>query len=89
LATLVANLRDMRVIPFTAYAEGRALYAEKLAVENGYHDGSCDRVGYLASEVFRTVRLVIDPGQACAYKVGELKILEHQVERYIASVIVE
>jgi uncharacterized protein (DUF885 family) len=103
-----------RVIPFTAYAEGWALYAEKLAVEQGYQDDPYDRLGYLTSEIFRAVRLVVDtgihakrwtreqaieymlantgmpekeviseieryivdPGQACAYKVGELKILE-------------
>lgn len=103
-----------RVIPFTAYGEGWALYAEKLTVELGYQDDPYDRLGYLTSEVFRAVRLVVDtgihakrwtreqaieymlantgmpeksviseieryivdPGQACAYKVGELKILE-------------
>jgi uncharacterized protein (DUF885 family) len=111
-----------RVIPFTAYAEGWALYAEKLAVEQGYQEDPYDRLGYLTSEVFRAVRLVVDtgihakrwsreraleymlantgmpekevtaeieryivdPGQACAYKVGELKMLElraHAMER--------
>ncbi len=99
---------------FTAYIEGWALYAERLAAENGYMEGPMDRVGYLSSELFRAARLVVDtgihhkrwnraravaymlentgsseieanseieryvvwPGQACAYKIGQLKILE-------------
>jgi len=103
-----------KVIPFTAYTEGWALYAERLAAENGFEEGPYDRMGYLTAEIFRAVRLVVDtgihakhwtreqaldymlantgmprgdvvaeieryivdPGQACAYKVGQLKILE-------------
>ena len=102
-----------RVIPFTAYVEGWALYAERLALENGFHPTPFDRLGALQAEVFRAVRLVVDtgihakrwtreqaieymkqntgmpetdvvaeieryivmPGQACAYKVGQLAIL--------------
>jgi uncharacterized protein (DUF885 family) len=102
-----------KVIPFTAYAEGWALYAEKLAHEYGFLDDPYSELGYLQSEIFRAVRLVVDtgihfkrwtrekaiqymsdhtgsnekevvseieryivmPGQACAYKVGELKIV--------------
>jgi uncharacterized protein (DUF885 family) len=103
-----------RVIPFTAFTEGWALYAERLAAEEGVHPTPYDRLGQLVAEVFRAVRLVVDtgihakrwtrekaidymvrntgmpetdviaeieryivnPGQACAYKVGQLKILE-------------
>ena len=102
-----------KVIPFTAYVEGWALYAEKLAREYGFMDDPYSELGYLQSEIFRAVRLVVDtgihykhwtrekaikymkehtgspdkevvaeieryivmPGQACAYKVGELKIV--------------
>ncbi|MBN1667510.1 MAG: DUF885 domain-containing protein [Anaerolineales bacterium] len=103
-----------RMVPFTAYAEGWALYAEKLAREQGaYQDDPYGELGYLDSELFRAVRLVVDtgihhkrwtrqqaidymmahvgqaeesiiseveryivmPGQACAYKVGEIKIV--------------
>ena len=103
-----------RVLPFTAYAEGWGLYAERLAYENGFHQDAFDSLGALQAELFRAVRLVVDtgihrkhwtrqqaidymaantgipetkvvteieryivnPGQACAYKVGQLKILE-------------
>jgi uncharacterized protein (DUF885 family) len=103
-----------KLVPFTAYGEGWALYAEKLAYENGFFEDPYSRLGYLESELFRAVRLVVDtgihhkrwsrekaiaymrehigqpiesitteveryivfPGQACAYKMGELKIVE-------------
>ncbi|HEY46225.1 MAG: hypothetical protein AMJ88_10075 [Anaerolineae bacterium SM23_ 63] len=103
-----------KFIPFTAYVEGWALYAEKIAREFGFFDDPYSELGYLESELFRAVRLVVDtgihqkrwtreqaiaymdehlgqpiestiteveryiviPGQACAYKIGELKIVE-------------
>lgn len=102
------------VIPFTAYGEGWALYAEQLAWEAGYEKNPLDNLGRLQAEMFRAVRLVVDtgihaqrwtreqaieymlantgmaeveviaeieryfvmPGQALAYKVGMIKILE-------------
>jgi len=102
-----------RIIPFTAFIEGWALYAERLALEQGFHPTRMDRLGALVAENFRAVRLVVDtgihakrwtraqaietmrsatgmpetdvvaeieryivsPGQACAYKVGQLEIL--------------
>lgn len=101
------------MIPFTSYMEGWALYAEHLALENGFQPTAFDSLGALQAELFRAVRLVVDtgihqdrwtrqqaidymaantgmglpavtteveryivmPGQACAYKVGELEIL--------------
>jgi len=103
-----------RVIPFTAFIEGWALYAERLAAEQGFEPTPLDRIGQLQAELFRAVRLVVDtgiharrwtreqaidwmlqntgmgeievtaeieryivmPGQACAYKIGQMKLLE-------------
>jgi uncharacterized protein (DUF885 family) len=102
-----------RLIPFNAFVEGWALYAERLAAEQGLHPTPLDRVGQLVAELFRAVRLVVDtgihaerwtreeaiawmrghtgmpetdvvaeveryvvnPGQACGYKLGQLEIL--------------
>jgi uncharacterized protein (DUF885 family) len=103
-----------RVIPFTAFMEGWALYAEHLAKELGYLNDPFDDLGRLQAEMLRAVRLVvdtglhakqwrreqaidymmamtglgetevtaeverylIDPGQALAYKVGMIRIME-------------
>jgi uncharacterized protein (DUF885 family) len=103
-----------RILPFTAFAEGWGLYAEHLALENGFQQDAYDSLGALQADLYRAVRLVVDtgihrdhwtreqaiaymvkntgldsskvvteieryiviPGQACAYKVGELKILQ-------------
>ena len=104
-----------KVIPFTAYAEGWALYCEWLAKQVGWYENDpFGDLGRLQAELFRAVRLVVDtgihakrwtreqaiaymrertgmgekevkaeieryivaPGQACAYKVGMLKIQE-------------
>jgi uncharacterized protein (DUF885 family) len=104
-----------KVIPFTAYAEGWALYTEWLAKQAGWYDKDpFGDLGRLRDELFRAVRLVVDtgihakhwtreqaitymrdktgmgekevkseieryivnPGQACAYKVGMMKIQE-------------
>lgn len=115
---IAQELEDMpifrRFAPFTAYVEGWALYAERLAFETGFLTDPYDNIGRLQAELFRAVRLVVDtgihakrwsrqeaidymiantgmaesdviseieryivmPGQACAYKVGMMKILE-------------
>jgi uncharacterized protein (DUF885 family) len=104
-----------KIIPFTAYQEGWALYTEWLAKEAGWYEGNpFGDLGRLQAELFRAVRLVVDtgihakhwtreqaitymrdktgmgekevtaeieryivnPGQACAYKIGMLKIQE-------------
>ncbi|MEY2487693.1 MAG: hypothetical protein QOH39_3341 [Verrucomicrobiota bacterium] len=107
-----------KVIPFTAYMEGWALYSEWLAKEAGWYEAApFGDLGRLQGELFRAVRLVVDtgihakrwpraqaidymrektgmgekevtseieryivtPGQACAYKVGMLKIQELRI----------
>lgn len=103
-----------RVAYFVAYGEGWGLYAESLGYEMGLYEDPYDRMGQLAYDMWRAVRLVVDtgmhykgwsrdkaiayfkanapkteqdivneidryigtPGQALAYKIGQLKILE-------------
>lgn len=103
------------ILPFTVYAEGWALYTERLMAELGlYQNDPFGDLGRLQAELFRAIRLVVDtglhhkrwtreqaiaymsgnagmaksdveseieryivmPGQACAYKVGMMKLLE-------------
>jgi uncharacterized protein (DUF885 family) len=103
-----------KILPFSAYDEGWAVYAERLGWEMGFENDPLDNLGRLQAEMFRAVRLVVDtgihrkhwtreqsiaymrektgmadsevvseveryfvlPGQALAYKIGMLKILE-------------
>ncbi len=89
----------------SAHAEGWALYAERLAIDNGWYEGDPHSLlGALDAQLFRARRLVVDtglhakrwtreyainygigaqeveryvsnPGQACAYMIGMLRIL--------------
>ena len=103
-----------RVARYTAYSEGWALYAERLAREMGFYRDPYSNFGRIARELWRATRLVTDtgihafrwsrrkaidyllqnsphpegacvaavdrycamPGQATAYSIGMLKILE-------------
>jgi len=51
-----------KVSTFTAHAEGWALYAEKLAREQGFYKTAYSRIENLWSELFRAGRLVVDTG---------------------------
>ncbi len=88
-----------KVLPFTAYMEGWALYAEWLGSELGvYKDDPFSDLGRLQAEMFRAVRLVVDTGihaqrwtrqQAIDYMVGKTGMPEGEVvaeiERYIVD----
>jgi uncharacterized protein (DUF885 family) len=117
----IATMQERKDIPdfrryegSTAFIEGWALYAERLAREMGFYQENFSEYGRLTFAIWRAARLVVDtgihfyrwsrdrsiqycrehtgledheievevdryiamPGQALAYKIGELKILE-------------
>jgi uncharacterized protein (DUF885 family) len=52
-----------RMLQFSAYTEGWALYAQQVADEIGvFEDDPFGRIGYLQSELFRAARIVVDTG---------------------------
>ena len=80
----------------SAFTEGWALYAERLAIEAGLVTDPYDMIGSLQSELFRAVRLVVDTGihskrwtreEAIKYMMdnaGQVKsAAESEIERYI------
>ncbi len=98
--------REAMLGRITAFGEGWGLYAERLAVEEGWYEGDPEGLlDALDSQLFRARRLVVDtglhakgwtrqqaidygmpvseveryvvlPGQACAYMIGQLKLVE-------------
>ena len=88
-----------KVMPFNAYAEGWALYAERIAkTDMGiYADDPLGDLGRLQAEMFRAVRLVVDTGlhakrwsreQAIAYMVEKTGMSEAEVTREIERYVV-
>jgi uncharacterized protein (DUF885 family) len=52
-----------RLVQFSAYTEGWALYAERVADELGvYENNPAGKLGLLQSELFRAARIVVDTG---------------------------
>jgi uncharacterized protein (DUF885 family) len=87
-----------RVLPFTAYAEGWALYAERLTWELGFEKDPLDNLGRLRDEMMRAVRLVVDSGihykhwtreQAIQYMMENTGMAESdvtaEIERYFVA----
>ena len=85
-----------KVLPFTAFAEGWALYSERLAWEAGFQKQPLDNLGRLQAEMFRAVRLVVDSGmhykhwsreQSIAYMLEKTGMSETdvvaEIERYL------
>jgi uncharacterized protein (DUF885 family) len=81
---------------FTAFSEGWALYAERVAWEMGYQEDPYDNLGRLQAELFRAVRLVVATGihakrwtreEAIDYMLENTGIAESdvvsEIERYI------
>jgi uncharacterized protein (DUF885 family) len=99
----IATQRELEGVPefrkqtgFTAYSEGWALYAERVAWELGFQEDPYDNLGRLQAELFRAVRLVVDTGihskrwtreQAIEYMLINTGMAESdvvaEIERYI------
>jgi uncharacterized protein (DUF885 family) len=88
-----------KVLPFNAYAEGWALYAERLArTDMGIYDNDpLGDLGRLQAEMFRAVRLVVDTGmhakrwsreQAITYMIDNTGMTEAEVTREIERYVV-
>ncbi len=87
-----------KMLGFTAFSEGWALYSERVAAEAGFQPTPLDDLGRLQAEMFRAVRLVVDTGlhhkrwnreQAIAYMLektgmGETDVTA-EIERYIVN----
>lgn len=59
---LTSAPRKLRTTHFTAFVEGWALYAERLAKDYDYYSDPYIDLGRLQAELFRAVRLVVDTG---------------------------
>lgn len=88
-----------KVLPFGAYAEGWALYAERVAkVDMGlYSEDPLGDLGRLQAEMFRAVRLVVDTGmharrwsreQSIDYMIEKTGMTRDEVTREIERYVV-
>jgi uncharacterized protein (DUF885 family) len=97
---LIENVPLLRkALPFSAYAEGWALYAERIAkTDMGFYDQDpLGDLGRLQAEMFRAVRLVVDTGmhakrwsreQAIEYMIAKTGMTEAEVTREIERYVV-
>ena len=85
-----------RFLPFEAYTEGWAMYAEQLGHEMMQSENVQDRIGLLQSDLFRTARMMADIGihhkkwlrdQAISFMEENTTLTteeaQHEVDRYI------
>ena len=88
-----------KVLPFSAFAEGWALYAERVAkIDMGFYDTDpLGDLGRLQAEMFRAVRLVVDTGmhakhwsreQSIEYMVAKTGMTAAEVTREIERYVV-
>jgi uncharacterized protein (DUF885 family) len=99
-AQLIEGVPVLRkVLPFNAYAEGWALYAERIAkTDMGLYDQDpLGDLGRLQAEMFRAVRLVVDTGmhakrwsreESIDYMVAKTGMTEAEVTREIERYVV-
>jgi len=86
-----------RQVYISAYGEGWALYAERLGVEMGIYETPFEMMGMLSFQMWRAVRLVVDPGMhalgwsrelAQDFMRANTAIADHEItteiDRYIA-----
>lgn len=91
------ELADFRRLYISAFGEGWGLYCERLGDEMGMYETPYERMGMLSFQMWRAVRLVVDPGihefgwtreQAQDYLRENTAIAEHEIvteiDRYIS-----
>jgi uncharacterized protein (DUF885 family) len=99
IATELDHLPDFQRFSWgnTAFVEGWALYAERLADEMGLYRDDLDRLGMLAADSWRSARLVVDTGlhalgwsrqRAIDFMVANVPVrraeIDIEVDRYVA-----
>ncbi|GAA4918763.1 DUF885 domain-containing protein [Nesterenkonia rhizosphaerae] len=94
---LELDLPDFRRLYISAFGEGWGLYCERLGEEMGMYETPYERLGMLSFQMWRAVRLVVDPGmhalvwsreQAQDFLRENTAIAEHEIvteiDRYIS-----
>ena len=99
-AQLIEGVPFLRKLsPFSAYTEGWALYAERIASQDMgmYDDNPLGDLGRLQAEMFRAVRLVVDTGmhakhwtreEAIDYMIANTGMTDAEVTREIERYVV-